>query len=303
MASKLTFFVLQNSDSQIKQLTVSKCCMIFAAASIFVFMVSVCGLVYRYHHISVASLDLRIACQADEISRQQDQVQAFANEINMLKTQLINLNSFEKRIKIIANIEDATHNDNLFGVGGSTPDDLNPEISLGDNSNGLLREMHEQVEDIKHASLKQEDGFKTLLKNLENKRNLLASTPAIMPTDGWLSSGFGYRISPFTDGREFHKGLDIGARKGTPVLSTADGIITYAGRKGSFGKVIVVNHGHGMISRYAHLSQIVRKRGESVKRGDVIGKVGNTGRSTGTHLHYEISLNGLRVNPANYILN
>jgi murein DD-endopeptidase MepM/ murein hydrolase activator NlpD len=131
----------------------------------------------------------------------------------------------------------------------------------------------------------------------------VSSTPSIWPTKGWLSSGFGYRISPFTGLREFHKGLDISNREGTKVIATADGVVTFAGKNGLFGDMIKIDHGHGIMTRYGHLEKMLIKRGDVVKRGDVIGLMGNTGRSTGPHLHYEVFLNGLPVNPKKYILN
>ncbi|MBU4415374.1 MAG: M23 family metallopeptidase, partial [Proteobacteria bacterium] len=152
-------------------------------------------------------------------------------------------------------------------------------------------------------AINQKRSFESLFNNLEDQRNLLASTPAIRPTNGWISSKFGYRISPFTGFREFHKGLDIATRKGAPIVATADGVVTFVGVKGLIGKVIVIDHGHGMVTRYAHVHKALKKRGDVVKRGDTIALVGNTGRSTGSHLHYEVHLNGIPVNPAKYILN
>ena len=163
--------------------------------------------------------------------------------------------------------------------------------------------MHDQVQQLDRASKGQKNAFESLLESLENQRNLLACTPAIRPTNGWTTSRFGYRMSPFTGLREFHKGLDIANRKGTPVHTTADGVVAFIGNKGLLGKVIVVDHGHGMVTRYAHIDKALKKRGERVKRGDFIATIGNSGRTTGTHLHYEILVNGVPVNPEKYILN
>jgi murein DD-endopeptidase MepM/ murein hydrolase activator NlpD len=138
---------------------------------------------------------------------------------------------------------------------------------------------------------------------LEGQRNLLASTPAIRPTSGWTTSRFGRRVSPFTGRKELHKGVDIANREGTVILATANGVVSYAGKKGAMGNIMVIDHGHGIVTRYAHLSKSLKKRGEKVKRGDIIAQMGNSGRSTGPHLHYEVHLNGVPVNPAKYILN
>ncbi len=122
------------------------------------------------------------------------------------------------------------------------------------------------------------------------------------PTRGWTSSRFGYRASPFTGKREFHKGIDISARMGSPVVATADGMVAFSGLDRGYGRTIVLKHGYGLKTRYAHLKRILVKKGQFVKRGEIIGLVGNSGRSTGSHLHYEVHLNGVPVNPMKYII-
>jgi murein DD-endopeptidase MepM/ murein hydrolase activator NlpD len=132
---------------------------------------------------------------------------------------------------------------------------------------------------------------------------MLASTPSVWPARGWVSSGFGKRTSPFTGLSERHAGIDIANRTGTAVLASADGIVVYSSRNGSLGKTIKVKHGYGLKTNYGHLSKILVKKGERVKRGQKIGEMGSTGRSTGPHLHYDVTHNGVHVNPFNYILN
>jgi murein DD-endopeptidase MepM/ murein hydrolase activator NlpD len=170
-----------------------------------------------------------------------------------------------------------------------------------------MRNMHEQIEEIGRASAGQQEELASLLKSLEDQQNLLASTPAIRPLSGnakfWITSRFGYRKSPFTGRRELHKGLDIASRKGTHIVATADGVVTFAGKKGLLGMTIVIDHGHGMKTRYGHNHKLLKKRGDKVKRWEPIALMGSTGRSTGPHTHYEVHLNGIPVNPAKYILN
>jgi murein DD-endopeptidase MepM/ murein hydrolase activator NlpD len=132
---------------------------------------------------------------------------------------------------------------------------------------------------------------------------VLAHTPSIWPTRGWLSSGFGKRISPFTKEEEFHKGMDISTRMNTPILAPADGLVSSIGKDYLMGNKLMINHGYGLKTRYGHMAKILVKRGEYVKRGQKIGLVGDTGRTTGPHLHYEVYLNSLPVNPRHYILN
>lgn len=153
----------------------------------------------------------------------------------------------------------------------------------------------------KEASLREQNMLQ-LWENLGNRQSFLKATPAIRPTNGWFTSRFGYRKSPFTGKLVLHKGMDIAAPHGTPIYASADGVVTYAGFESGYGKLISIDHGYGLLTRYGHTSLIIAKVGQKVKRGDVIGRVGDTGRATGPHLHYEVRVNGLPVDPANYIL-
>jgi murein DD-endopeptidase MepM/ murein hydrolase activator NlpD len=162
--------------------------------------------------------------------------------------------------------------------------------------------MHTNLEnletEIAMTSLSQQE----LSDFLKKQKSLLTCTPSIRPTKGWLSSPFGYRISPFTNQREFHKGVDIATRIGTPVVATADGLVVSAGREGHYGNMVTINHGYSLKTRYGHLHKFRVKKGAQVKRGQIIGEVGRSGRCTGPHLHYEVHLDGVPVNPLRYVL-
>ncbi len=305
MSKKITFFILSNTGSLIKKTTVSqRFITVFAA----ICLISFSFIIYDYFNLKKTALctkelENNISNQREEITSQRKQIKAFAVEINSLKSKLVDLKNIEEKIRNVANIEENANSGNLFGVGGSIPEDLDTQIPITEKHNSLIREMHEQTRQFNLAAVNQKKSFESLFKNLEDQRNLLVSTPAVRPADGWISSKFGYRISPFTGLREFHKGLDIASRKGTPIIATADGVVTFTGVKGLMGRVIVIDHGHGMVTRYAHIHKVLKKCGDAVKRGETIALVGNTGRSTGSHLHYEVHLNGIPVNPGKYILN
>ncbi len=142
-----------------------------------------------------------------------------------------------------------------------------------------------------------ESRLSTVRKGVERQEKLAAATPSIWPAKGWLTSSFGGRSDPFTGGSAFHQGLDISASKGQAVYATADGRVESTGFQGEYGNLIVVAHDFGITTRYGHLSGFNVKAGQTVHRGDVIGYVGSTGRSTGPHLHYEILANGKLLNP------
>ena len=308
MRNKISFLILNSTGSSVRNFNVSKTHLRIIGMGLAVCLLLMTFVFYDYFDlkkilVSKQQLEKKVVTQKDEIVSQRKQIQKFADEITTLKSNLVALHDFEKKIRIIANIEKPDDQGNLFGVGGSIPEDLDSRIPLTKKHNSLMREMHEQAEQLDLASINQQQGFESLFKYLEGQRNLLLSTPAVRPSKGWIASRFGYRKSPFTGLREFHKGLDIANRIGTPIISTAGGVVSFVGVKGNFGKTVKINHGHGMVTLYAHAHKVLKKQGDTVKRGDTIALMGNSGRSTGPHLHYVVFLNGIPVNPAKYILN
>jgi murein DD-endopeptidase MepM/ murein hydrolase activator NlpD len=142
-----------------------------------------------------------------------------------------------------------------------------------------------------------EDRLNSVRWGVERRQALAAATPSIWPVTGWLSSPYGGRRDPFTGGTDFHPGLDISAPQGHPVLAPADGVVSSASISGNYGNLVVLDHGFGILTKYGHLSRFGVMNGQTVRRGDVIGYVGSTGRSTSPHLHYEIWINGKLTNP------
>jgi len=145
--------------------------------------------------------------------------------------------------------------------------------------------------------------LQTVRSNVDKRNSLAAATPSIWPTHGWLSSSMGNRADPLTGEKDFHPGLDISADTGDPVYATADGKVTTAAMAGNYGNLAVIDHGYGIETRYGHLSAFMVREGQAVKRGDLLGLVGATGRTTGSHLHYEVRANGRILNPLQLLLN
>ncbi len=155
---------------------------------------------------------------------------------------------------------------------------------------------------IKNAIEAVEGNIHTLDQFLLDKDSFLNSTPTILPADGWITSYFGQRMSPWAGKLKMHEGLDVGAPYGTPVHAPADGIVTFSGEKAGFGKFVQVDHGYGIETIYAHNQSLNVRAGQKVKRGVVLAGIGNTGHSTGPHLHYEVRVNGIAVDPLYFIL-
>jgi murein DD-endopeptidase MepM/ murein hydrolase activator NlpD len=145
-----------------------------------------------------------------------------------------------------------------------------------------------------------ERSLRELKAFIEEKASLLAATPTILPVKGLITAGYGYRKSPFTGQRELHEGLDIAAPYGTPIVATADGIVTFAGPLAAYGNVVFVDHGHGFSTFYGHCSSYRVREGQRVRRGEVLAYVGTTGRTTGPHVHYEVHVSGIISNPMKY---
>jgi hypothetical protein len=135
----------------------------------------------------------------------------------------------------------------------------------------------------------------------QERLRLLSSTPSIMPVEGWFSHGFGWRKDPMSGERQFHRGIDIVAHAGTPIVAPADGVVTRTARVADYGKMVDLSHGYGYATRFGHMSEILVRTGQRVRRGEIIGRVGSSGRSTGPHVHYEVFRDGRRVNPWKYL--
>ena len=155
---------------------------------------------------------------------------------------------------------------------------------------------------LEDEASRQESSLRELQEYFDDQKSLLASTPSVWPTRGWVTSDFGLRLDPYTAERMMHRGVDIATPLGQSVYTPSDGTVVFTGTEGGYGKVLVIDHGYGVNTHYAHLAEIFVRLGDRVKRGARVAAVGNTGRSTGPHLHYEVRVNGIPENPRKFIL-
>jgi murein DD-endopeptidase MepM/ murein hydrolase activator NlpD len=160
-------------------------------------------------------------------------------------------------------------------------------LAVPEDTFGMLRTLLAGLESRLHV----------VQRDVERRNALAAATPSMWPAYGWLSSTMGFRRDPITGGADYHSGLDIAGQRGQPVFATAAGTVTQIGYQGAYGNLIVIDHGFGLQTRYGHLLKFNVRKGTTVQRGDVIGRVGATGRATGYHLHYEVVANGRLLNP------
>ncbi len=235
---------------------------------------------------------------------QKTQIDKFSKQVRSFETEMARLESFEKKLRIITAFENSPKSgQESLGVGG--PYGLSSHsfsTSLEKETQSMLDRLSGDLNILTNQIKMRQFSFQELDEYLKNQQSLLASTPSIWPTRGWVTSGFGYRKSPFTGIPEKHEGLDIAARMGSEIRATADGMVVLSGRENGYGNMVEVDHGYGVMTRYGHNSKNLVNVGDKIKRGQVIALVGNTGRSTGPHVHYEVLVNGIPVSPRNYIL-
>lgn len=177
-----------------------------------------------------------------------------------------------------------------------------PRVSAQDLTPSRFLALQQEAQRLHTLMESRSAAFVDLVEQLNAQSDRLASTPSIWPTHGWLTSTFGGRVSPFTGQWQSHGALDIAGPIGTDIIAPSRGRVIFSGAKPHLGNCLIIQHGYGIQTTYAHASKLFVKAGEMVERGDLIAKVGNSGRSTGPHLHYAIEVNGTPVNPLDYIL-
>jgi murein DD-endopeptidase MepM/ murein hydrolase activator NlpD len=222
-------------------------------------------------------------------------VEEYAEKLDTLIQSQITVVKKETGIDTPRSVNQGEKKESLSGATKSLP--------LGISLDSLIfRPLFNNIDSIQVKSSMQALDLQALLTKIQSHSSLLAALPLGKPTQGWVASIYGFRISPFTGENSSHQGIDIAAPSGTPVYAPADGVVVYSGTKSGYGNFLMIAHGYGVVTRYGHNSTLLVKVGQRVSRGDQIAAVGDTGRSTGPHLHYEIWVNGRVVNPSRYIL-
>ena len=227
-----------------------------------------------------------------------------ANQGDRFKGEIDHLRELVYKLRLITDLEVERPGPAIYGIGGfSEGGDQTLLKQANQTGMDLLTVLNKDLSRLDKMVRYQEESFNSLKAYLADKQDLIQRTPYRWPVRGFLSSTYGPRTDPFTGNQRTHEGIDIVAPKGTPVKSPADGIVTYSGVDPSLGNMLVVDHGYGVITRYGHINANLVREGQRVKRGDALATVGTTGRSTGPHLHYEIRINDVAINPLKLIIN
>ena len=222
-------------------------------------------------------------------------------QMDLLSTHVINIEEKDRALRTYANMPQIDKDVRKLGIGGmEVVKPVKVENQLSDPASKLI-DLEMNVDNLTRKVKLELASYSNIYNKVIKESDRLQSIPSIRPVNGgYINSGFGYRNDPFTSKPRFHYGQDITVSSGTNIYAPSDGVVKYAARQGGFGKVIKLDHGYGYRTIFAHLSKFYVKWGQKVKRGDLIGKSGNTGRSAGPHLHYEVHRNGVPQNPLDY---
>jgi len=263
-------------------------------------------LVVGLHYVILLGNQQELQQLKSTSTAQVEELTRYGELVTDLKNQLDRLKEFDIKLRVMTNLNPPPETGEEAGIGGTETSASPRPNGQGGTEEPLLPSPVSGTEasliDLQAEAARQEASFADLTKALQGRMAQWASTPSIRPVRGWLSSGFGKRLSPFTGAIVTHKGIDVSTYAGTPIISPADGHVESVGHDSGLGQLVVLNHGYGIKTLYGHLSKSYVRYGQRIKRGDVIAAVGSTGLSTGPHLHYEIHINGQAVNPLRYII-
>lgn len=272
-----TFLIAPSKTSKVRQFSIAHNT-IYAAAGV-VLILLFAGIYGAFRLTGHEALNFRYLAVKAENQQLKQTNEAYQNSYSKLKGQISYVEDVSRELAHQAKMERPSEIDDRVGIGG--PETVAGLDKTADHLEREVRRLNERL-----------------------RSNLLrvASIPAGLPVSGYVTDGFGMRRNPFNgEGREVHEGLDIAVDFGTPVSATADGLVIYAAPHAGYGNLVIVYHSNGVTTRYGHLSRITVEAGQRIKRGEQVGHAGSTGRSTGTHVHYEIRENDQPVDPATYM--
>ncbi len=303
MAKKTyTVMVVSDHHSPVKRFHISRTLIVQLVVGVLLMVGMAVGATVHYFQVAKDAAENRIL--RDENLTLRTQLKSVRERIEHIGSTLDRVERFDQKLRAITLLSDPQRNlamgpvEQEPGVGAPAAETQFTELTSMESPKALAG----RLDRLSAEATRQEQSLQELQAYFQDQKSMLASTPSIWPARGWVTSDFGQRLDPYTADRVMHQGLDIAAPHGKEVFSPSDGTVVFAGLEGGYGNVIVIDHGYGIKTRYGHLAKILVKPGEKVKRGALIAAVGNTGRSTGPHLHYEVRVNGIPQNPRKFIL-
>jgi len=253
------------------------------------------------HYFALLGAASENAVLKEDNAQLRSQILLVQEKVAHISATLDRVERFDAKLRTaVTQLQDPERNLAIGPVGNADQDAAIPGPAPAAEAN--LSALPGKLSSLETEASRQEQSLRELQEYFDDQRSLLASTPSIWPTRGWVTSDFGTRLDPYSAERKMHQGMDIATPHGQPVQTPSDGSVVFIGTEGGYGKVLVIDHGYGVKTRYGHLSEIDVHLGDRVNRGDKVASVGNTGRSTGPHLHYEVRVNGIPENPRKFIL-
>jgi len=297
-----TLIVIPDHNAPVRRYSVQKRFLLQVAGGVAALVLL--GLIATVHYFSVARDAAENRTLREENLALRTQLKSIRERIDHIGGTLDRVERFDQKLRAITLLSDPQRNLAM----GPTESEPGAQPPAAENqftqlaSTETPRALSSKLDKLSAEATRQEQSIQELQAYFQDQKSLLVSTPSIWPARGWVTSDFGQRLDPYTADRVMHEGIDIAAPHGKEVMAPSDGTVVFAGLEGGYGNVVVIDHGYGIKTRYGHLAKILVKAGEVVKRGHVVGAVGNTGRSTGPHLHYEVRVNGVPQNPRKFIL-
>lgn len=310
MASrKITLVVVPEGPRKIRQIKIPRF-WVFSLALVFLGASLSLAWVIR-DYLSIKRSLPHLTSLQEENTLQKQQITSLAGKVETITQKLAELKDFDKKVRAMVSVDPpkgggidySGEQQQLIGIGGSDSSSGGHNSPSEKGHKKLVRMMYRSLDNLDNDISVQKDEKAELMRLLDRQKSILSCTPSVWPARGWVSSPFGYRISPFTSEKELHRGLDVSGRRGAPVIAPADGFVVSVDSDPGYGRTVVINHGYGLTTIYAHLEKVHVKKGQAVRRHQEVAQVGDSGRTTGCHLHYEIHMNGVPVNPLRYILN
>ncbi len=301
-SKSFTLIVVPDQDSHVRRYRVQKSFLVQLASGFG--LLALVATVASVHYVQVAKDAAENRILREENLALKTQVRSIRERVDHIGSTLDRVERFDQKLRALTQLSDSQRN---LAVGPTEPGGR-PTGSGADNQFTRLASSETPVavagrlDKLSAEATRQEQSLQELQAYFQDQRSLLASIPSTWPARGWVTSDFGSRLDPYTADRVMHAGLDIAAPHGKEVLAPSDGTVVFAGLEGGYGNVLVIDHGYGIKTRYGHLAQIGVKAGDRVRRGQHVAAIGNTGRSTGPHLHYEVRVNGIPQNPRKFIL-
>lgn len=289
-----TLMILSGHATKIRRYTFPKVLLRYLATTAVVFFIASFYLLYNY--MDMKGKVWEINSLREEANKQRLQIQSFTTGLIDVKRQIQRIREMDTKLRHLTGSFRKRSQGGSRGVGEALK-----EIEEKKRDD-LLSQMHEGLTVIKEEVTAREGSLKTLIEFFEGYRYRRNSSPSLWPLKGIINSGFGYRDSPFSGEKEFHRGIDISCNVGAPVHAPADGIVSYVGYNKGYGRFLDLDHSYGITTMYGHLSKVLIETGERVTRGQVIARCGSSGDTTGPHLHYEVHVYGVPTNPFKFVL-